>query len=252
MRERGALCVTHVLQQRARGADRQRQLVRPEALEIESAELVGEQPRGARELEVPGRARTQHHAGRRERLGTALGDQELRGLEPLELGRECALAAALEYGEASRGEVDPGEPEALSVTGQRGGESVVALLEERGVRDGAGCDDAHHLALERAASGSRLAFLLTDCDALAFAHEARQVGVERVERHTRHRDWLAGGGAARGERDVEERGGAARVVMEQLVKVTHPVEQQDVRVLRLDAQVLLHHRRVLLSVVQGF
>ena len=38
--------------------------------------------------------------------------------------------------------------------------------------------------------------------------------------------------------------GALRVVVEDLVEVAHPIEQQRVGVLRLDAQVLLHHRRV--------
>ena len=66
-----------------------------------------------------------------------------------------------------------------------------------------------------------------------------------MERHARHRDRLAGGLAARGERDVEQRGGATSVLVEQLVEIAHAVEQQRVRVLRLDAQVLLHHRRVL-------
>ena len=41
------------------------------------------------------------------------------------------------------------------------------------------------------------------------------------------------------------RAACSRVVVEQLVEVAHAVEQQHVRMLRLDAQVLLHHRRVL-------
>jgi hypothetical protein len=38
--------------------------------------------------------------------------------------------------------------------------------------------------------------------------------------------------------------GALGVFEEQLVEVAHAVEQQHVRMLGLDAQVLLHHRRV--------
>ena len=38
------------------------------------------------------------------------------------------------------------------------------------------------------------------------------------------------------------------VVVEQLVEIPHPVEHQDVGVLALDAQVLLHHRGVLKGV----
>ncbi len=50
--------------------------------------------------------------------------------------------------------------------------------------------------------------------------------------------------AALRERDVDELGGAARVVVEQLVEIAHPVEQQRVRKLRLDRKVLLHDRRM--------
>jgi hypothetical protein len=43
------------------------------------------------------------------------------------------------------------------------------------------------------------------------------------------------------KRDVEQAGGLLGIVEEQLVEIAHPVEQQDVRMLGLDAQVLLHH-----------
>ena len=62
--------------------------------------------------------------------------------------------------------------------------------------------------------------------------------------HAGHRDRRAGRLAARGERDVEQPRGALGVVVEELVEVAHPVEDELVRMLRLDAQILLHHRRV--------
>jgi hypothetical protein len=34
---------------------------------------------------------------------------------------------------------------------------------------------------------------------------------------------------------------ALRVVVEELVEIHHPVKQQHVRMLRLDAEILLHH-----------
>jgi hypothetical protein len=65
-----------------------------------------------------------------------------------------------------------------------------------------------------------------------------------VERHARHLDRRAGGSAALGEGDIEQPRGALRVVVEQLVEIPHPIEQQLVRMLRLDAEVLLHHGRM--------
>ena len=49
--------------------------------------------------------------------------------------------------------------------------------------------------------------------------------------------------AALGERDIERRRGLDGIVEEQLVEVTHPVEDQMVRMHGLDRQILAHHRR---------
>ncbi len=43
-------------------------------------------------------------------------------------------------------------------------------------------------------------------------------------------------GAALGQRDIEQLRGAARIVVEHLVEIAHAIEQQHVRMLRLDAQ----------------
>ena len=56
---------------------------------------------------------------------------------------------------------------------------------------------------------------------------------------------LARGLAARGQRYVDEFGRAPRVVVEQLVEIAHPVEQQLVGMLCLDAKILLHHWAVI-------
>src|SRR5437867_7623793 len=65
-----------------------------------------------------------------------------------------------------------------------------------------------------------------------------------MERHTGHADRLAGRLAAAGERDIQQLCAALGVVEEQLVEIAHAVQHKFVRVLSLDAQVLLHHRRV--------
>ena len=70
---------------------------------------------------------------------------------------------------------------------------------------------------------------------------SREIALDAVERHAGHRDRLAGRLTARRQRDVEQPRGALRVVEEQLVEIAHAIEQQHVGVLRLQAQVLLHH-----------
>jgi hypothetical protein len=44
-----------------------------------------------------------------------------------------------------------------------------------------------------------------------------------------------------GERDVEQARGLARIVVKQLVEITHAIKQQRIGILRLEAQILLHH-----------
>ncbi len=130
----------------------------------------------------------------------------------------------------------------VSAGGQQ--EVVAPFVEQRLLGDGAGRDDAYHFAFHRSPGGGRVADLLADGHRFPELHQFRQVLVHRVDRHTGHRDGLAGRLAAGGQGDVEQFRGASGVVVEQLVEIPHPVEEQDVGVFRLDAQVLLHHRRV--------
>ena len=63
-------------------------------------------------------------------------------------------------------------------------------------------------------------------------------------RHAGHRDRGAAGLAARGQRDVEQFGGAFRIVVEQLIKIPHPEQQEGLGKIGLDAKILLHQRRM--------
>ena len=66
--------------------------------------------------------------------------------------------------------------------------------------------------------------------------------------HAGHRNRRAGRGTACRERDVEQTRRALGIAIEQLVKIPHAIEQQDVamiaRHLGLEREVLLHHRGV--------
>jgi hypothetical protein len=65
-----------------------------------------------------------------------------------------------------------------------------------------------------------------------------------MEGHAAHHHRLPGRLAALGERDVEQPRGLLGVGVEQLVEVSHPVEQEGVGVVGLEAEVLRHHGRV--------
>lgn len=51
------------------------------------------------------------------------------------------------------------------------------------------------------------------------------------------------------QRDIEQLCGALGIFEKHLIKIAHPVKQESVRVFGLDAQKLLHHRRVIGFVV---
>ena len=124
------------------------------------------------------------------------------------------------------------------------------VVQQLAVGHGAGGDHAHHLALHRAFARD-FAHLLADGHRFAQLEQAAQVGFDRMEGHTRHHHRLSGRLAPRGERDVQQPGGLFGIGPEHLVKVTHAVEHQRGRKLRLDGQVLGHHGGVALGLEFG-
>jgi hypothetical protein len=242
VRQRGLLSIAHILQETACGCDRENTIGAAEAGQIARLELLTQRPGRGLQVEVPRRtlADESRHA-RRQRM---LGNEQLGGAQALDLARQRFAALRFEHVEAAARQLQPGEAEALAVAEQRSEQRVAALFEECLVGDRARRHDAHHLALDRPFGLGRIADLLADRDRFAAPHELRQVALDAVERHARHRNRLASRLAARGQRDVEQARGALRIVIEQLVEIPHAVEQQHVRMLRLEAQVLLHHGSV--------
>ena len=93
--------------------------------------------------------------------------------------------------------------------------------------------------------------LLGDGDAVAAPDQPGEIGFRRMDRHSAHRHRLAAVGAALGQSDVEAGRGGLGVVEEQLEEVAHPIEQQRIARLGLEAMILRHHRRLLGRVAAG-
>src|SRR5690606_26992205 len=70
-----------------------------------------------------------------------------------------------------------------------------------------------------------------------------EIFVRSLDRHAAHRDVVTEMLATLGEDDAEGARGDFRVFKEQFIEIAHPVEQQAVRIGRLDFTELLHHRR---------
>ena len=241
MRQRGSLCVAHVLEQTPGGADGEPRSLEPEAREIVHCELLAERARGGPRLEMPRRTRS-HGGAARDRVVITVGEQQLSRTQPLELRRERLASLVLEHIEATACELEPSEPEARPVAAERGEQRRAPFLEQRFLGDRARRHDAHDLAIDRALRLGRVTDLLADRDGLAAAQRAREIRIDGLHGDPGHRYRRATRLAARGQRDVEQARGPARVIEEELVEIAHPVEEQLVRMLRLDAQVLLHDR----------
>jgi len=118
---------------------------------------------------------------------------------------------------------------------------ITARVEQCFIANCAGRHDTHHLALYRPLAGGRVANLFADGDGNTLFHQPRQITLNRMVGYTGHRDRFACGFAPCGEGHIQQTGGFARIVKEQLVEIAHAVEHHLIRVISLNAKVLLHH-----------
>ena len=168
--------------------------------------------------------------------------QDFRRTQSLHLVRQCVCAVDFGQHEAPAADIDPGQPEGSGAAAADRQQGVVPPRVEQGfVADRAGRDDAHDFALHRPLARRGVADLLANGDGFAGFDEAREIAVGGMIGNAAHRNRRAGGLAAGGQRDIENLCGDLGVAVKEFVEIPHTVEQQAVRMLRLDAQVLLHH-----------
>ena len=71
-----------------------------------------------------------------------------------------------------------------------------------------------------------------------------QIRFIRVKWHAAHRDVRAFRLTALGQRNIQDSRRDFCVIMKQLIKITHPVKKEHIRMRRLQGQILRHHRRM--------
>ena len=84
--------------------------------------------------------------------------------------------------------------------------------------------------------------LLANRDLAIARDQLLQVHLRRMHRHAAHRNRLPGIFPPLGQRNIQNRRGDLRVLKKQLVKIPHPIEQQHLRIARLNLEILLHRR----------
>ena len=245
MADRRALRGLRVLEQRTGRADGEVHSLDAEPRKIAGPKMFGEHPRGRCVVEMPvGETLRRDVDAVEPRHRRGVGKQDLRRTETREFRRErrrCGVHRA----EVAGGEREPCDPDAALRRDDRHQDVVATVVQQRRIGERAGCHDTCDAAFHRALGRRRVADLFADRDRLAELHESREIRLDRVEGHARHPDRLARRGTALRERDVEQARGAFGVLEEEFVEVAHAVEQQLVRMLRLDPEVLGHHRGVL-------
>jgi hypothetical protein len=224
---------------------------RPEVFAAEpgegfDAEVLAEGARGVVPVERPVVPRGDDPAGREpDALPFGLrrrgGEEHLARREPHELVGQPVLRQVPEPEGAGR-EVDPREADPGAV-GDGGGEVVVLLLlEDRLLDERPGRDDADDAALDEPFRFLGVLELLADGHPVARFEEPVDVRLGRVEGDARHGDAPLAL-RPRGEHDPQDPRGGLGVLVEHLVEVAEPEEEDFVGVARLDLGVLVHERR---------
>ena len=233
--------VLRVAQHRAGGADARGHFVYAETRQVAHAEVLGQEPFGEIEIEVEGgtardlAARVDGHIFRRH---------QFRGADSVQLRDQRICRIAFADMELSGGDIEPTQSPAVPVGMHARQHALAVGIQQPVLGQRSRRHDARHAALHGSLRRRRIADLFADRDGASHPREPRQVAVHAVEGHAGHGDGLSRRTSAGGERDVEQVRRLAGVVEEQLVEVAHAVEQQDVRELGLDAEVLPHHRGV--------
>ena len=236
--------VVEVLQQAAGGADGG--VVVGDAVAVQGFGLVvlEEEVQGAVGVEVPVRLAARAFACAEVGQAGAVRDEDFRRAQALDFAFERVQGQGFAQVVARAADVRPGEVVVLA-SWREAEEDVVARLIEQGfVGQRAGGDDAGNGALNRPFGERRVADLFADDGGLPLFDEFGDVVVNGMHRHARHRDGLARALPAGGDADAEQLAAAPRVVKKEFVEVAHAVENEGVRVVFFDAEVLLHHRRV--------
>jgi hypothetical protein len=104
-------------------------------------------------------------------------------------------------------------------------------------------DRLDHGALHDPLREPRILDLLADRHAVSLLHEATQVLRGRLHRHAGQRHLRRAAVVPRGQREVQRARRHLGVLVEHLVEVAHPEEQDRVGMPRLDLPVLRHQRR---------
>ena len=187
---------------------------------------------------------------RNKRQVEAFSNNDFRRADALQRGRQL-VGGNLGDAEGTAGQIQPGQSGSFTGQGQCQQQNIALIVKQSRVGERAGRDDAGYRALNRPLAGCRIADLLADHHRFTELDQFRKIRLKRMIGNSGHLDWLSGRLPPRGQGDIEQSRGFLGIVEKQLVKIAHPIKKQRVRMLCLEAQILLHHRGVLSQVFEA-
>ena len=159
--------------------------------------------------------------------------------------RTDIVCRALGHLEGSGGDVEEGRPALLALEGESGQEVVFLLVQETLAEGYAGCEYFRHAPLYELGLREVGVFeLVADSDLVAGADQFLQVAFYRMVRKTGHFGAALVAVRALGQHQTEHLACGYGIVGVGLVEVSHPVEQDGLGILRLDAEILPEQRCV--------
>ena len=171
-------------------------------------------------------------------VGRLLRQEQLRRIQARQLFAQRAPAGQGGRGEFAGGDVGVGQPDALVVKDDGGEKVVLPGVQHARFDDRTGGKDAHHLARHQTVDRCG-ADLLAEGDLVAAGDQFGDIPFGRMVGNAAHGDPLALGNGAPGEDQVQLAGRHVRVIVEHFVEVAQAKEDDGVRVLRLDVEILL-------------
>lgn len=116
-------------------------------------------------------------------------------------------------------------------------------IEERVFGQRARSHDPRDFAFDEPLGLLRIFDLLADCRPVTGPNQLLQVAIECVIREARHRDRIGRALVPAGQSQPQHPRSNLGVLVEQLIKIAHPKQQQRPRILGFHLQIPLHHRR---------
>lgn len=230
----------------------------PEGLERRHAEMALDPPLGrSRVKPVAGQPR-HGSADRLEQCRAGLvvadriGNQQFGRVEPRQFPRQIGQRNRGDMA-FSGGDIDRRDriimPARRPLLPRQGREDIGPPgIQQPVLGDRARRHDAHDVAVDDGLGAAlagfrRVLHLLADRDPVAGRDQALEIFVGPHHRHAAHGDIHAAMLAALRQYDAERARGHLGILEEQFVEIAHPVEEQAIRMLRLDLEILRHGRR---------